>query len=451
MNILLILIDALRPDHLGINGYNRNTSPNIDKLAEEGIFFLNAYCTLPRSDPTITSILTGMYPHSHGVRLMANNKLNPSIATLPEILKSHGYKTAFIKPGSIPPEGYDRGFTHYDLLAWKIKNKIKRAIYKATHHNNFLGGAEQRFSTAMRWIKKNINKKFFFLIHTNDLHWPYPIPKPYDHMFDPEYKGDHTFAKQTYRGDITFGIKKLPQEQINHAIAHYDGGIHYIDFHLGKLVDFLKKKNVYDDTLIIIVSDHGEHFGEHGYYFQHGASLYEASAKSTLLFHCPKNLPKNVKINSRVQALDIMPTILDILKIPLVEKIEGISLLPLTDGKANKGRDFVFAEGIEEHFKQHKRVYMEGVKGKWRMMIVDDWKIIYVPHPEKDIFELYNLKNDPWEKNNLIDKEKEKTEEMKKKILDFLRPQSNEGDVNVENLTEKSRKLLIKAGYLEDE
>ena len=108
MNVILILIDALRQDHLGINGYHRNTSPNIDKLAEEGILFLNAYCTLPRSDPTITSILTGMYPHSHGVRLMANNKLNPSITTLPEILKSHGYKTAFIKPGSIVPEGYNR-------------------------------------------------------------------------------------------------------------------------------------------------------------------------------------------------------------------------------------------------------------------------------------------------------------------------------------------------------
>jgi len=86
MNIILLIIDALRPDHLGFNGYHRNTSPNIDNLAKEGVFFENTYTTLPRSDPSITSILTGMYPHSHGVRLVANNKINPSITTFPAIL-----------------------------------------------------------------------------------------------------------------------------------------------------------------------------------------------------------------------------------------------------------------------------------------------------------------------------------------------------------------------------
>ncbi len=453
MNIILIVIDALRPDHLRANGYYRNTSPNIDKVLEEGTLFLNTYCTLPRSDPSITSMLTGMYPHSHGVRLVSNNKINPSITMLSEILQSHGYKTAFIKPGTIPSEGADRGFTDYDKVEWKIKNKIKRGIYKITHKGNFLGFAEQRFSTAIDWVKKNSDKKFFLVIHTTDMHWPYSIPKPYDDIFDPNYKGNHLFSNlgdgAISRGDLAFGVKKLPQEEIDHAIAHYDGGIRYIDAQLKRFLDVLKMENFYDDTLLLIVSDHGEHFGEHEYYFQHGGSLYEPSLKSTLYFRYPKKIPQNKKIESRVQTLDIMPTILDIVDIPLVDKVEGVSLLPLILGKTTQVRDYIFAEGAEEHFKQNKRIYFKGVKGKWRTMIVGDWKIIYIPHPENDIFELYNLKDDPEEKNNLIEKEKEKTEEMKKKILDFLKPQTTEGDVNIEDLTEKSRKLLIKAGYLE--
>ena len=453
MNVILIVIDALRPDHLSFNGYNRKTCPNIDRIAGDGVFFPNTYTALPRSDPTITSMMTGMYPHSHGVRLVANNKVKPSITTLAEILKSHGYRTALTKPGSIIPEGYDRGFEDFDLFSWKVKNKLKRGIYKVLHKGNFMSDAEQRFSVAKEWIGNNLGKNFFMTIITNDLHWPYPIPKPFDHIFDPDYKGKHTFSDRdggtVSRGDLIFGVKSLPKEEIDHAIAHYDGGIRYTDQHLGNLLEFLKDKSIYDDTLIIITSDHGEHFGEHGYYFQHGSSLYQPSLNSTLIMSCPKKLPKNKKVKGKVQVIDIMPTVLDILGIPLVDDVEGHSLLPLIEGKVDQVRDFVFAEGIEDHFKQDKRMFVSGVKGKWRAMIVDDWKIIYIPHPKNDIFELYNLAEDPKEEHNLMDKEKEKAEEMKKKILEFLKGQSNEGDVKVEDLTEKSKKLLIKAGYLE--
>src|SRR3989338_9065298 len=365
MNVILIVIDALRPDHLSFNGYSRKTCPNIDGVAEEGVSFSNIYTVLPRSDPTITSIMTGMYPYSHGVRMIANNKVNPSLATLAEILQSHGYRTAFTKPGSIIPEGYDRGFDDFDLLEWKIKNKIKRGIYKALNSGNFMSDAEQRFSTAIDWVKKNAGKKFFMTIITNDLHWPYPIPKPFDHIYDPGYKGNHTFSDRANdtisSGDLIFGVKSLPKEEINHAIAHYDGGIKYTDMHLGRLLDLLKEKKIYDDTLIIIASDHGEHFGEHGYYFQHGSSLYQPSLKCTLILRCPKKAPQGKKIEGKVQVIDIMPTILDILDIPLIEDIEGKSLLPLAEGKIEKVRDFVFAEGIEDHFKQDKRMFIKGI------------------------------------------------------------------------------------------
>lgn len=455
MNILFLIIDALCPTHLGINGYNRNTSPNIDQFAREGTIFLNSYTVLPRSDSAIASILTGLYPHNHGIRLISNKRMDDNTTTLAEILHSHGYKTSFIRSGGIPYDGSEKGFDDYNLFKWKAINKAKRAIYKTFHPNRFIGTAQQRIETAIRWIKKNQNKKFFLAMHTNDLHWPYPIPPPFDHMFDPGYSGKHDFdtlsSKKYTRGEIIFGIAKLPPEEINHAIAHYDGGVRYIDTQLKKLFDFLKEKGLYDNTLIVLSSDHGEHFGDHGFYFQHGYSVYEPSIKSTLIFHNPKKIPKGKNIESKVQVLDIMPTLLDILGIPLVDNIDGYSLLPLIEGKEENARDFIFAETAEEHIKGNKKIFFSGNKGKWRTMITGDWKIIYIPHPEKDMFELYNLKDDPEEKTNLAEIEKEKAEEMKKKILDYLKPQINEGDVKLDDLTEKSKKLLIKAGYIEED
>lgn len=292
-------------------------------------------------------------------------------------------------------------------------------------------------------------------MHTNDLHWPYPIPQPFDHMFDPNYKGSHNYdtlsSKKYTRGDIIFGNVALPEEEVSHAMAHYDGGIRYIDSNLKKLFDFMKSAGIYEDTLIIITSDHGENFGEHNCFFQHGYSLYEPSIKPTLIFCYPKKIPKGKKVEAKAQLLDIMPTILELLGIPLVDEIEGCSLLPLIEEKKDKIHDFIFAESAEEHIKGNKRLYFKGNKGKWRTMIIDDWKIIYIPHPEKDIFELYNLKEDPKEINNLIDKEHEIAEKMKKRLLDFLKLQSNEGEVKVEDLSEKSRKLLIKAGYIDSD
>lgn len=453
MNIILLIVDALRPDHLGMNGYPKNTSPNMDNLSKEGTIFLSAYTTLPGTDPSLTSIFTGLYPHSHGVRLIYNKQINPSLATLPEILDSHGYKTAFMGGGGLYNPNIRKGFEKFNLITWKIRNKIQRGIYKVFNPKNFLGATEQYTDIAINWIKKNKDKEFFLCFHPTDLHWPYQPPIPFGDMFDPNYKGKHDFntladGKFT-RGDIIFGNIKFPKEEVEHAMTHYDGGIKYIDTHIGRLLDFIKKHKMDDNTLVILTSDHGETFGEHNYYFQHGASLYEPNLKVPLIFKNPKLIPKNKKIKNKVQITDIMPTILDILKIPVIDSVDGTNLMPLIKDKSYNGRGFIFAESMEDHFKGNKKVFIKGVKGKWRTMIVGDWKIIYIPHPEKEIFELYNLKDDPKEEKNIIKEEKEIASEMKKKILDFLKLQSNEGDVDLKNLKEKSRKLLKQLGYIE--
>ena len=449
MNIILIIVDALRPDHLAVNGYFRNTSPSIDNLSKEGTSFLNCYTSLTRTDPSVTSILTGLYPHMHGVRMVYNNKLDPNIPSLPQILRDHGYKTAYIGE-HVHKYGIERGFDNFLLLRWDIKNRIKKLVYGITRPDEKIGAAYQYTGTAVSWIKKNMKNKFFVCLHYNELHWPYH--SPFENIFDKDYNGKHDFNTlgdgKFIRGDIIFGNVKLPKEEVEHAIAHYDGNLKYIDAQISKLFNFLDKNGLSDDTLIVLTSDHGENFGEHGFYFQHGASLYQPSLKTPLIFKNSKIMPKGKKIEGNVQLVDIMPTVLEILNIPVIDKIDGVSLWPLVKDQAEKARDFVFAESIEEHFPGNKRVYIKGIEGKWRTMVVDNWKIIYIPHPENGIFELYNLEKDPGETVNLIDKEKEIASQMKKKILDFLRLQSNEGNVEISDLTEKSKKLLKKLGYI---
>jgi arylsulfatase A-like enzyme len=235
----------------------------------------------------------------------------------------------------------------------------------------------------------------------------------------------------------------MPQEELNHAIAHYDGALNYIDFQIGKIVDYLDKNELREDTLIVVTSDHGESLGEHNVYFSHGEYVYDSELKVPLVFS-KKLLPKNV-YGQQVQSTDIMPTILDVLKIPVIDRIDGISLLKYRDDK--NFRKLSYAEGGISYFREKSRHYIDGIKGKWRMARTNEWKLICIPHPEKNIFELYNIKNDPNESNNIIEEEKEKAEVLKKAL--FLWIGSEEKEDPDADLTEKSKKLLRSLGYMD--
>ena len=461
MNVILIVVDNLRADHLGINDYSRNTSPNIDKIAKEGVFFPVAIPTFPGTTPSITSILTGLYPHSHGIRNNDHNNITPGVTSLQEILQSHGYITI---GNAIEMRATDikKGFHAFNLLRWRIMNKIKRSIKKTINWKYRADTAEILTDFAIKYIKKLENKKFFLYLHYIGPHWPYDSPKPYNHIFDPHYKGKHTFNKvaesnrkkidsffnkivdsnKIKRGDLIFN-NKLPKEEIDHAIAHYDGSIRYVDFHIGRLLEYLDNSNLTNNTLIIVCGDHGECFGEHNIYFHHGEGLYDEELRVPLIMKCP-NLP-NIRIENQVQLTDVMPTILEILGIPFIEKIEGVSLI--SQIKENKvGRKYTFSETGRSFFKQNKRVYFKGIRGKWRMVRSNDWKLIYIPHPGNDIYELYNLKTDPHEKINLIEKEKKVAEIMKKELFEWMKDVGSEEEPD---LTEKSKRLLQKLGYIE--
>ena len=454
MNVIFIVVDSLRADHLGINGYKRDTSPNIDRLAKEGIFFSTAIPTAPRTSPSVGSILTGLYPHSHGLRLEGktqakvnsintSDRLSPNTATIQEILKSHGYATIG-NDIEMDNTGIEKGFDKFNLLQWRIINKIKRIAKKAARRNYEENPAEALTDFAIKQINKLKNGKFFLYLHYVGLHWPYTPPKPYDEMFDTHYKGSHAFNEiggKIIRGDLIFN-NKLPKEEIDHAIAHYDGAIRFVDGEIGKIINHLDKLKLKDNTLIVLTADHGECFGEHGLYFNHGEYLYEESIKVPLILRYSKSQKK--KIDTQIQSTDIMPTILEILGIELIENIEGNSLMPLIR-ENKKTREYTFAESGMSFFKEDKRRYIGGIRGKWRMIRTDEWKLIYIPHPQNHIFELYNLKEDQKETKNLIEKKTEIANKLKEELFKWMKDTDSTEEIN---LTEKSKETLRKLGYM---
>ncbi len=443
MNIVFIVIDALRADHLGVSGYGRDTSPNIDKLAKESIFFSNAITTIPSTTPAVASMMTGLHPHSHGLRFIHRQKLDQKLTTLAETLKAHGYKTIGYDIDSIG-DGIDKGFDSFTSLNWRIINKIRRTIKKSVDWSYKANKGEELSFFIRNQLIKNKNKKFFLYAHYDDLHHPYNPPSPFDNMFDKSYTGNHAFNdfKKIRRGDLIFN-NKLPKEEIHHAIAHYDGMIRFIDIQIGKVIGYLYELNLMNNTIIILCSDHGESLGEHNLFFQHTMSLYEETLRIPLIMKIPGMAQK--RIQSQAQSIDIMPTLLEILDIPVLDKIDGKSLAPMIKGRGDD-RKFLFAENGELIFKQNNRSFLPGIEGKWRAIRTNEWKLICIPHPKNNIYELYNLKNDPKESVNLIDKEPKIFNALKEELLKWIESSKHDTDID---LTEKSKKLLKELGYIE--
>lgn len=456
MNVILITLDACRIDHLSFFGYGRKTSPNMDSISSEGALFLNNYAAIPQSDPAIVSILTGLYPHNNGIRTFGKSK-SLRVSTLHQILKEKGYKTACISIEQKDNDSIKPGFDEFNLLEWRIKSKLLRLLKKFFNWKSNPGASEIVTDNAISWIKKNKDRNFFLYMHYMELHWPYSPPIPYDNIFDPDYNGKHTFndldGGKIKRGDLLFNNYQLPEEEIRHSIAHYDGAILYMDLQIGRLVKFLKSQGLWDRSIVIFVGDHGEHLGEHGFYYQHASSLYQPSLRVPLLIKVPNT--NQIKIDALTQNIDIMPTILDMLKIPLSQPIDGKSLLPLMNNQTDKIRDYSFAESGVSLFKQNRRKYIEGIEGKWRMVTDGKWKLIYIPNPKNEIYELYNVEEDYYEKNNLINQETTIGASLKEKLHNWIEKkdvgdiETTENDPYSGKGEAKVRKRLRRLGYID--
>lgn len=313
-NVIMIVIDTLRADHLGSYGYHRNTSPNLDRFAEESLFFENVVATSCWTPPGTGSILTGLYPKNHKVFDM-KAKLPREVPFLPQILKDQGYHTFGFSTNSLAGErmGFDRGYDVYYMFPTTNKRPGRYLRSEKLHRDlfPFLESMEE---------KENV----FLYIHYTDPHIPYdPGELHYakENKMPEKWTRGHSFVMQS---DVYQKLERLEQKRvIEEMINRYDDEILYMDKSIEKLFELLKKKGLYDKSIIIVVSDHGEAFKEH-YDLGHWRTLYDEEIMVPLMIRLPAGEPR--RISQQFSQVHIVPTLLDLLGIPQPAGLDGISL-----------------------------------------------------------------------------------------------------------------------------
>jgi arylsulfatase A-like enzyme/tetratricopeptide (TPR) repeat protein len=400
-NILLITLDTTRADHLPCYGYQDVKTPNLDALAQRGIVFEECIASAPLTLPSHCSIMTGLYPTFHGVRVNGNAALSEQHQTLAETFAQNGYECgafigAFVLDGRW---GLRQGFHHYD-------DQFDLKKYKQLDLGSIQRPGNQVADAALAWLKQLKDKPFFAWVHFYDPHTPYEPPEPY-------------FSEYNSRGPI--GL--------------YDGEIAFMDEQLGKIIAWLKEKGVDKKTVIVIVGDHGEGLGNHGE-LTHGYFIYDYAIRVPLLVIVPVEKLQGIRVKGQVRTIDIFPTLLDMVGLPIPEESQGQSLLPL-----------IFHPNLKKGFEAYSESMTPDVLYGWSPLLSlrnEKYKYIDAPRPE-----LYDLSQDPEEFRNIQTEHPQMAQEMKKALDGLVRKtSSNAPALESANLDRETLERLAALGYI---
>ena len=406
LNIMIIGVDTLRRDHLSCYGYERETTPNIDRLAATSVLFEDAVSQSPWTLPSFATLFTSLYPTQHGAGDLRSHgagsygtRMSTSFPPLAMMLLKKGYSTGAVvnAPALAPELGVDRGFEFYST---------------APRWNRRL--ADKTTQDALEWIDGNSENAFFIFVHYFDPHLDYEPPPPYDTHFDPGYTGsiDGAFTRETYyKMEEMLSRENDPQAatEWDHIRALYDGEILFTDKAIGDLLEGIDERGLRGNTLIVFMSDHGEEFFDHKG-FEHGHTLYDELIKVPLMFSLPGSLPEGRRIGQQVRILDVVPTVLEILGIRPWTHLEGASLMPLITGKRDVEPGG--ASLLPSRF-AYSESMLYGTEKK--SLTAYPWKYVYDTVTEEEL--LFDLAGDPEEQVNLISVSDDTGELMREVLL----------------------------------
>ncbi len=378
-NIILVMVDTLRADHLGCYGYGRDTSPNLDAFAARSLLFENAVAPSSWTWPSIASMFTGQYPLHHGVVNGARSRLGFGKRTLAEICADAGMKTAaFVaNPLISPSKNFDRGFETFEVLSWADAGTLVDRFF--------------------RWLDQEKKGRFLAYLHFMDPHGPYSPPDDYIARFsDP--KEPHRLPPDALK-DLgnRLGTNKQAAEEVDprlvqNAMDRYDSEILFWDEQFGRLVAKVESLGLAGKTLIVVTADHGEEFLEHGI-LGHGWTLFDISVKIPLIMKGPAIAP--ARIEEQVELIDLAPTLLDAAHIEgKGADFDGASLLDRGLGARPEGAFTHTAHAFSPELKHRTSLFA---------LQTGRWKLIYDPKSErmrlfdldKDAGELEDLAGDP--------------------------------------------------------
>jgi arylsulfatase A-like enzyme/Tfp pilus assembly protein PilF len=387
-NIILITLDTTRADRMGFLGSKRGLTPNLDGLARQGVAFSQAYAHVPLTTPSHATILTGTYPQFNHVTDLGS-RLAQSVPYLPDVLHQHGYRTAafvgsqVLDPKGVAAPGFDRGFDTYDAGFHnrqggedRYRSEERRAMVVVNH--------------AMAWLNQHPRAPFFLWVHLYDPHDPYDPP---------------------------------PSFKARYAASPYDGEIAYVDFAVGKLLAALRSRALYEGSLIAVVADHGEAFGEHGER-SHGLFLYDETVHVPLLLKLAGDRSRGLRIENRVGLVDLAPTLLQEAGIETPPAMQGESLVKLMKPKANAGhaggRSTV--DGAPDRSVYAETDYPHRAFGWSSLRAWRAGKYLYIDAPQR---ELYDQSADPGALHNLVNSSQAVADTMMSQLEEFRRRTSS--------------------------
>lgn len=409
VNIILVTVDTLRADHVGCYGCEEAVTPNIDRLAREGTTFLDGYSSVPLTLPSHTSFLTGTTPPYHGVHDNGAYTLGEDKTTIAEYLNDIGYETvAIVSSFQLNAKyGLSQGFEKYyddipkefDLYDPRLIDgpKMQELRYESEQRR-----AENVYEKMKTWIDVRTDDRPFFLwMHFFDPHGVYDPPPPFDDFYP----------------------------HLSYPDSLYDAEIAYLDHYIGKIFRVLKDRGVYDNTVIVLVADHGEGLGQHKELY-HDQFVYDSTLRVPYIIGggaAPKGWPELVL--DPVRSVDVLPTLLRLAGARARDDVQGESLLPVLRGKRWDKPHYV-----ESHSPTHNLcVKLHGIR-------YEGWKYIEAPTPE-----LYHVEDDPGETVNLAPRNPEKAEELREMMLGYMK----DDEALPEEVDFETRRKLEAIGYVQ--
>jgi len=425
INVILISIDTLRPDHLSCYGYKRNTTPFLDKIAKDGIIFKNVISSSSWTAPAMASLFTSLNSSTHKIlrgtfrdgNVYNQEVLQNSLNTIPMILKKNGFFTMGFANNLIlsKKSGFAKGFDVFVYTRYFNSKKLNETIM------NFKN----------KYLKKD--KNFFLWIHYFDPHWPYSAHSPWIEKYASKKNFEYIDFKTKSTAFLNkYKLDKNNKELLDNLIDRYDSEINFLDENIKNL---FKALPVEDNNLVIVTADHGEEFLEHNG-FNHGNNLYNQTIRIPLIIKLPAYMNiKKISIDEDVGIIDIFPTILDILNIPEDSKFEGKSFLSLMKNGKISGNRVI----ISELYRNNKKI-ISSTQGRWK----------YIHYYKTKKTELFDLKNDKYEIENLVDKNPAISSYLENKINKSL--ESSKGKKTKTKLVAPDKntvKALKSLGYIE--
>jgi arylsulfatase A-like enzyme len=388
---VLLVIDTCRYDEIGRITPAGPVTPNIDRFAATASAFSGCTAPAPWTLPSVASLLTAVYPTAHGALGRYPNfaRLRPEVRTAAELLTGAGFETgAYVNVAFLDPIlGLGRGFASYDYAAGA--NRKSRS-------------ASETVDEAIRWIDRHRAERFFLFVHFFDPHMDYDPPEPFRSRFLAGYAGS---MKPPFAGAERWKKERpITMEVRDFARSLYRGEIAAVDEACGLLLTHLETAGLAKETVVAIVSDHGEEFWDHGA-FEHGHSLYEEVIHVPCLIRSPGAKGPR-RIDARVSLVDVIPTLFELLDIPAESAWQGESLVPLLEGKPPKGPRYRYSESLLYGY-------------EWKAVVGDRYKFSW--DEERDKMALFDLGVDPGEKRDLSKERPEEVRAMASVLLEWFR------------------------------